>query len=130
MGTLRLLEIVRDLAKHPKLLHVGSSELFGRPDTAPQNESTAFRPVSPYGVAKAFATRMVQVYRETYGLYACNAICYNHESPRRGQSFVTRKITSGVAAIVAKKSKSLVLGSLDAERDWGYALSTSKACGE
>ncbi len=121
MGTLRLLEIVRDLAKHPKLLHVGSSELFGRPDVAPQNESTAFRPVSPYGVAKAFATRMVQVYRETYGLYACNAICYNHESPRRGQSFVTRKITSGVAAIVAKKSKSLVLGSLDAERDWGYA---------
>ena len=82
----------------------------------------AFRPVSPYGAGQSLRdSHGAGVSRDLPGLYACNAICYNHESPRRGQSFVTRKITSGVAAIVAKKSKSLVLGSLDAQRDWGYA---------
>jgi len=121
MGTLRLLEIVRDLPEKPKFLHVGSSELFGQPDQSPQSESTPFRPVTPYGVAKAFATRMVQVYRDSHHLFACNAICYNHESPRRGQSFVTRKITSGVAAIVAGQTDQLALGSLVGRRDWGYA---------
>lgn len=121
MGTLRLLEILRDLPQPPKFLHVGSSELFGRPTQVPQNEDTPFRPVTPYGVAKAFATRMVQVYRDSHHLFACNAICYNHESPRRGQSFVTRKITSGVAAIKAGKSDHLTLGSLEGRRDWGYA---------
>ncbi|MGV3482792.1 MAG: GDP-mannose 4,6-dehydratase [Planctomycetaceae bacterium] len=121
MGTLRLLEILRDLPQAPKFLHVGSSELFGRPTESPQNEDTPFRPVTPYGVAKAFATRMVQVYRDSHHLFACNAICYNHESPRRGQSFVTRKITSGVAAIKAGKGDHLSLGSLEGRRDWGYA---------
>ncbi len=121
MGTLRLLEILRDLSHAPKFLNVGSSELFGRPDTAPQNEATPYRPVTPYGVAKAFATRMVQVYRDSHKMFACNAICYNHESPRRGESFVTRKITRGVAAIVAGKSDHISLGSLDSRRDWGYA---------
>ncbi len=121
MGTLRLLEILRDLVKRPKFLHVGSSELFGRPSRSPQNEETPFQPVTPYGVAKAFSTRMVQVYREAHHLFACNAICYNHESPRRGESFVTRKITTGVARIAAGKADHLTLGSLDGRRDWGYA---------
>jgi GDPmannose 4,6-dehydratase len=121
MGTLRLLEILRDLPSPPKFLHVGSSELFGRPTVMPQNEETPFQPVTPYGVAKAFATRMVQVYRESHKLFACNAICYNHESPRRGESFVTRKITSGVASIMAGKTDHITLGSLDGRRDWGYA---------
>lgn len=121
MGTLRLLEIVRDLPSSPKFLHVGSSELFGRPEQAPQSESTPFRPVTPYGVAKAFASQMVQVYRDSHKLFACNAICYNHESPRRGESFVTRKITRGVAAIAAGKADHIALGSLDSRRDWGYA---------
>ncbi len=121
MGTLKLLEIVRDLAKRPKFLHISSSEIFGRPDSAPQNEATPMRPVTPYGIAKAFATQMVTLYRESFGLFACNAICYNHESPRRGESFVTRKITRAAAAIALGKQKSLKLGSLDARRDWGYA---------
>lgn len=121
MGTLRLLEILRDLVKRPKFLHVGSSELFGRPSRSPQNEETPFQPVTPYGVAKAFSTRMVQVYRESHHLFACNAICYNHESPRRGESFVTRKITTGVARIAAGKADHLTLGNLDGRRDWGYA---------
>jgi GDPmannose 4,6-dehydratase len=121
MGTLRLLEIVRDLDMPPKFLHVGSSELFGCPDESPQSESTPFRPVTPYGVAKAFATNMVRVYREAHGLFACNAICYNHESPRRGESFVTRKITRGVASILAGKSDHIALGNIDGRRDWGYA---------
>ncbi len=121
MGTLKLLEILRDLPKRPRLLHIGSSEIFGRPETAPQNESTPMRPVTPYGVAKTFATQMVTLYRESFGLFACNAICYNHESPRRGESFVTRKITRAAAAISLGLQDDLSLGSLDAQRDWGYA---------
>ncbi len=121
MGTLKLLEIVRDLAKRPKFLHISSSEIFGRPDVSPQHESTPMRPVTPYGIAKAFATQMVTLYRDSFGLFACNAICYNHESPRRGESFVTRKITRAAAAIALGKQKSLKLGSLDTRRDWGYA---------
>ena len=121
MGTLKLLEIVRDLSVQPKFLHISSSEIFGRPDVSPQNEFTAMRPVTPYGVAKAFATQMVRVYRESFGLFACNAICYNHESPRRGESFVTRKITRAAAAISLQLQDKLQLGSLDAYRDWGYA---------
>lgn len=121
MGTLKLLEIVRDLTKQPKFLHISSSEIFGRPDAFPQHENTPMRPVTPYGIAKAFATQMVSLYRESFGLFACNAICYNHESPRRGESFVTRKITRAAAAIALGKQKSLQLGSLDARRDWGYA---------
>lgn len=121
MGTLKLLEILRDLPKQPKLLHISSSEIFGRPGISPQNETTASRPVTPYGIAKNFATQMVTLYRESFGLFACNAICYNHESPRRGESFVTRKITLGAAAIALGKQNELVLGALDARRDWGFA---------
>ncbi|WP_220498107.1 GDP-mannose 4,6-dehydratase [Rhodopirellula sp. JC639] len=121
MGTLRLLEIIRDLRKRPKFLHTSSSEIFGRPDRSPQNEDTPMRPVSPYGVAKAFATQMTRLYRESFGFFACNAICYNHESPRRGESFVTRKITRGAAAISMGLQNKLRMGSLDARRDWGYA---------
>ena len=121
MGTLRLLEIVRDLTKVPRFLHVSSSEIFGSPDTQPQDESTPMRPVTPYGVAKTFATQMVRVYRESFGVFACNAICFNHESPRRGESFVTRKITRSVARIKAGKQRRLVLGNIHSKRDWGYA---------
>jgi len=121
MGTLKLLEILRDLAHQPKLLHISSSEIFGRPRNCPQDEETPFAPVTPYGIAKAFATQMVRLYRESFGLFACNAICYNHESPRRGESFVTRKISRAAAAIAAGSRQRLALGSLDVERDWGYA---------
>ncbi|MCO8121964.1 GDP-mannose 4,6-dehydratase [Stieleria sp. TO1_6] len=121
MGTLRLLEILRDLEKQPRFLHISSSEIFGRPDHWPQNETTPMNPVTPYGIAKAFATQMVALYRESFGLFACNAICYNHESPRRGESFVTRKITRAAAAISMGKQKTLSLGSLDGQRDWGFA---------
>ena len=121
MGTLKLLEIVRDLPKSPRLLHISSSEIFGRPTELPQNEQTPMRPVTPYGVAKAFATNMVSVYRESFDLFACNAICYNHESPRRGDSFVTRKITRAAAAISLGREKTLRLGSLEGRRDWGFA---------
>lgn len=121
MGTLKLLEIVRDLETKPKFLHISSSEIFGRPDDSPQNEQTPMRPVTPYGIAKAFATQMVTLYRESFGLFACNAICYNHESPRRGESFVTRKITRAAAAISAGIENSVTLGALDGRRDWGFA---------
>lgn len=123
MGTLRLLEMIRDLEKQPRLLHISSSEIFGRPDASPQNEATPMRPVTPYGVAKTFATQMVQLYRRSFDCFACNAICYNHESPRRGESFVTRKITRAAAAISLGLQSELRLGALDARRDWGDAQS-------
>lgn len=122
MGTLRLLEIVRDLHPLPKFLHVSSSEVFGQPDQQPQNEQTPFRPVTPYGVAKAFATNMVRIYRESFGLFACNAICFNHESPRRGESFVTRKISLAAARISLGQQSKVVLGNVDGQRDWGWAV--------
>ena len=121
MGTLRLLEIIRDMNPQPKFLNIGSSEIFGSPESTPQNEMTARCPVSPYGVAKAFAVDMVKVYRESFGMFACNAICYNHESPRRSPNFVTRKITSSVARIARGIDKKLRLGNLDVSRDWGFA---------
>jgi GDPmannose 4,6-dehydratase len=121
MGTLRLLEIIRDMDKRPKFLNIGSSEIFGRPDQAPQSEQSPVRPVTPYGVAKAFAVQMVRVYRESFEMFACSAICYNHESPRRGPSFVTRKITRAAARIKLGLQDKLPLGNLDARRDWGYA---------
>lgn len=121
MGTLGILEILRDLDKKPRFLQISSSEIFGRPDNSPQDENTPRRPVSPYGVAKSFATDMVRVYRDAFDLFGCNAICYNHESPRRGESFVTRKITRAAAAIATGRQKQLSLGSLDGRRDWGYA---------
>jgi GDPmannose 4,6-dehydratase len=121
MGTLRILEILRDMDKRPRFLNVGSSEIFGRPAASPQNEQTPCAPVTPYGVAKAFAVQMVRIYRESFGLFGCNAICYNHESPRRGPSFVTRKITRAAAAIHLGKPTTLALGNLETARDWGFA---------
>jgi GDPmannose 4,6-dehydratase len=121
MGTLRLLEMVRDLPKTPRMFHAASSEIFGRPAQFPQDEQTPMAPVNPYGCAKAFAARMVMIYRETYGLFACNGIMYNHESPRRGENFVTRKICRAAAAIKLGLEKDLHLGDTTAQRDWGYA---------
>ncbi|MCA9131034.1 MAG: GDP-mannose 4,6-dehydratase [Planctomycetales bacterium] len=121
MGTLGLLEILRDCESPPRFLNISSSEVYGAPVETPQNELTAHRPVTPYGVAKSFATHMVRVYRESFGLFACNAICFNHESPRRGESFVTKKITRSAARIKRGLESKLILGSLDARRDWGYA---------
>lgn len=121
MGTLRIMEILRDLQKPPRFLHASSREIFGSPISSPQDESTPMAPVSPYGCAKAFATQMTRIYRDAHGLFFCNAICYNHESPRRGENFVTRKVTLAAARIRAGFQKQLSLGDLDAARDWGYA---------
>jgi GDPmannose 4,6-dehydratase len=115
------MEILRDLQKPPRFLHASSREIFGSPSSSPQDESTPMAPVSPYGCAKAFATQMTRIYREAHGLFFCNAICYNHESPRRGENFVTRKVTLAAARIQAGLQKQLSLGDLDAARDWGYA---------
>jgi GDPmannose 4,6-dehydratase len=121
MGTLRLLEMLRDLPKPPRLFHASSSEIFGRPEAMPQNENTPANPVNPYGVAKAFATQMVRIYRDSFGMFACNGIMYNHESPRRGENFVTRKICMAAAAIKAGHQKELLIGDTSAQRDWGWA---------
>jgi len=121
MATLRLLEMVRDLPTPPRLFHASSGEIFGQPSQVPQDEQTPLSPVNPYGCAKAFATQMVRIYRTTFGLFACNGIMYNHESPRRGQHFVTRKICHAAAAIKLGVEKELMLGDLKAERDWGDA---------
>lgn len=121
MGTLQILEIVRDLPKPPRFLNIGSSELFGNPSETPQDENTPFRPITPYGVAKAFAVDMVRVYRESFGFFCCNAICYNHESPRRGDAFVTRKIAKAVARAATGCGGRVSLGNMSATRDWGYA---------
>ena len=99
MGTLRLLEMVRDLPNPPRFFHASSSEIFGQPEKTPQDESTPMAPATPYGCAKAFATQIVAVYRRAYGLFCCNGILYNHESPRRGENFVTQKICLAAAAI-------------------------------
>jgi GDPmannose 4,6-dehydratase len=120
-ATLRLLEIVRDLPAGTKFYHASSSEVFGRPLAVPQDEETPFNPVNPYGCAKAFATQMVRIYRNSFGLFACNGITYNHESPRRGENFVTRKICRAAASIKLGLEKELVLGDTSAQRDWGDA---------
>ncbi len=121
MATLGLLEALRDLDYPVRFYHAASSEMFGSPRSGPQTEQTPFNPVNPYGCAKAFATQLCRVYRGAYGLFACSGIAYNHESPRRGENFVTRKITLGAARIAAGKQSVLTLGNLDARRDWGYA---------
>jgi GDPmannose 4,6-dehydratase len=121
MGTLRLLEMLRDLPTPPRLFHAASSEIFGRPANAPQNEETPFNPVNPYGAAKAFAAQMVRIYREAHRLFAVNGILYNHESPRRGENFVTRKICRAAAAIRRGTQSELLLGDTSARRDWGHA---------
>jgi GDPmannose 4,6-dehydratase len=121
VATLGLLEICRDLASPPRFFHASSSEIFGVPADSPQTERTAFRPVNPYGCAKAFATHLCRVYREAHGMFVVNGILYNHESPRRGESFVTRKIAATVARIAKGSNETLELGNLDSERDWGWA---------
>ena len=121
MGTLRLLEIVRRLPQRPRLFHASSSEIFGRPETVPQDEGTPVSPVTPYGSAKAFATQMAAIYRHTFGLFASNGILYNHESPRRGKQFVTGKICRAAAAIKQGRQKELLLGNVSSRRDWGDA---------
>ena len=122
IGTIRLLDAIKDLGQKPRFYQASTSELFGGlPETAPQSEKTPFYPKSPYGAAKLYAFWVVVNYREAYGLYACNGILFNHESPRRGETFVTKKITKAAARISQGRQESLFLGNLDAKRDWGYA---------
>ena len=121
MATLRLLEIARDQPAPVRFYHASSSEIFGNATETPQTEKTPMLPTSPYGCAKAFATQLARVYRQSYGLFVCNGILYNHESPRRGENFVTRKIARGVARIARGLDVDLVLGNLESRRDWGRA---------
>jgi GDPmannose 4,6-dehydratase len=120
-GTLRLLEAIRGAGQRPRFYQASSSEMYGKVQEVPQTERTPFYPRSPYAVSKAAAYWATVNYRESYGLYACNGILFNHESPRRGESFVTRKITRSVAHIRAGLEQKIYLGNLDAKRDWGYA---------
>lgn len=122
LGTLRLLDAIKEQGLNCKYYQASTSELYGGlPGTAPQNEKTPFTPRSPYGAAKLYAYWITVNYRESYQLFACNGILFNHESPRRGETFVTRKITKAVANIVTGKQERLTLGNLDAQRDWGFA---------
>ena len=123
IGTLRLLEAIRilGLEKKTRIYQASTSELYGLVQAVPQSESTPFYPRSPYAVAKLYAYWITINYREAYGMYACNGILFNHESPLRGETFVTRKITRAVSAIVKGKQEKLYLGNLDAKRDWGHA---------
>lgn len=122
VGTVKLLEAIRQSGLPIKFYQASTSELFGGiPGTAPQSEKTPFYPKSPYGVAKLYGYWITKNYRESYNIFACNGILFNHESPRRGATFVTRKITLAVAKIMAGKQDKLSLGNLDAKRDWGFA---------
>src|SRR5580700_436534 len=121
LGTLRLLEGVRESGINPRFYQAGSSEMFGLVREVPQSETTPFYPRSPYGAAKCYAHWISVNYREAYGMFVCNGILFNHESPRRGENFVTRKISRGAAAIKLGIEQKLVLGNLEAKRDWGYA---------
>lgn len=121
LGTLRLLEGVRESGISPRFYQAGSSEMFGKVVEPLQTETTPFYPRSPYGVAKVYAHWISVNYREAYGMFVCNGILFNHESPRRGENFVTRKISRGAAAIKLGLQERLALGNLEAQRDWGYA---------
>lgn len=121
LGVARLLEVIRRLKPEVRFYQASSSELFGRPETMPQNEKSSFRPGTPYGTSKLYGHWITANYRDKHGLFACSGILYNHESPRRGKQFVTRKITHAAAAISLGQQDKLVLGNLDAKRDWGYA---------
>jgi GDPmannose 4,6-dehydratase len=121
IGTLRILDAIRDSEIKTKFYQASSSEMFGKALEIPQTEKTPFYPRSPYGCAKVFAYWITKNYRESYNLFACNGILFNHESPRRGETFVTRKITRGLARIKLGLEEKLYLGNLDAKRDWGYA---------
>jgi GDPmannose 4,6-dehydratase len=131
MGVLRLLEAIRDYQQRTgnevRYYQAGSSEMFGKVQEIPQKETTPFYPRSPYACAKVYGHWQTINYRESYGLFACNGILFNHESPRRGETFVTRKITRALARIVAGTQKKLFLGNLDSKRDWGYAKDYVKA---
>ena len=131
MGTLRLLEAIREYEQRTgiqvRFYQAGSSEMFGKVQDIPQSETTPFYPRSPYACAKVYAHWQTVNYRESYGLFACNGILFNHESPRRGETFVTRKITRALARIVAGQQQKLYMGNLDAKRDWGYAKDYVKA---
>src|SRR4029077_12120454 len=120
-GLVRVPPAVRELELPSRIYQAGSSEMYGLVQETPQSEKTPFHPRSPYGVSKVFGHWMAINYREGYGMHASNGILFNHESPRRGENFVTRKITMGVAAIKNGLARELHLGNLDAKRDWGYA---------
>ena len=120
-GTMYVLEALKECAPECKFYFAGSSEMFGKVHETPQNEETPFHPRSPYGISKVAGFDLTRNYREAYGMFACSGVLFNHESERRGMEFVTRKITSGVAAIKLGKQDKLFLGNLDARRDWGYA---------
>lgn len=121
LGTLRFLDAIRETGIQTKFYQASTSELFGKVQEIPQTEKTPFYPRSPYGVAKLYAYWIIVNYREAYNLFACNGILFNHESPRRGETFVTRKITRAVARIAMGLQDKLILGNLDAKRDWGFA---------
>jgi len=123
LGTLRLLDAIRTckLEKKVKFYQASTSELYGKVQEIPQNEKTPFYPRSPYGVAKLYAYWIVVNYREAYNIFACNGILFNHESPRRGQTFITRKISRAVANILLGYQEKVIVGNLDAKRDWGHA---------
>jgi GDPmannose 4,6-dehydratase len=120
LGPLHLLEAIRHLSPRTKFYQASTSEMFGN-SPGPQNEDTPFQPRSPYGVAKLYGHHITKNYRESFGLFACSGILFNHESPIRGPQFVTRKISKGIAAVVAGRETHIKLGSLDAKRDWGFA---------
>jgi len=121
MGTLRLLNACKEIVPNAKFYQASSSEMFGDNPNVPYNEFSRFMPASPYACAKVFAHNLMRNYRESYGMFACSGILFNHESPRRGETFVTRKITLAAAKILLGLQKDLRLGNLDAHRDWGYA---------
>ncbi|MCX7004795.1 MAG: GDP-mannose 4,6-dehydratase [bacterium] len=121
LGVARLLQAIRRVKPQARFYQASSSEIFGKPDDMPQTERTPFRPMTPYGTAKLYGHGIVGNYREQFGVYACSGILYNHESPRRGREFVTRKITHAVARIALGMQETLTLGDLRARRDWGYA---------
>jgi GDPmannose 4,6-dehydratase len=127
LGVTKILEAIRQVNRKIKFYQASSSEMFGKVQQVPQIESTPFYPRSPYGVAKVYAHWITVNYRESYGIFAVSGILFNHESPRRGLEFVSRKITDGVARIKLRKAKKLYLGNLDAKRDWGYAGDYVKA---
>jgi GDPmannose 4,6-dehydratase len=121
LGAMRLLEAIRDTRGDTKFYQASTSEMFGKVKEVPQSENTPFYPRSPYAISKLFAHWSVVNFRESYGLFACSGILFNHESPRRGENFLTRKVTLGVAEILAGRRKKIFLGNLSAKRDWGYA---------
>ena len=121
LGAVRILEAIRDVGLRPRFYQASSSEMFGQVAETPQRETTPFHPRSPYGVAKVYACWITVNYRESYGFFACNGILFNHKSPRRGETFVTRKITRAVGRIVHGQQDTLWLGNLDSKRDWGFA---------